>query len=697
MTVPAARRIANTAIGATTLLLLGSTLLESSGGAVGRDEGDAVYVVGSILGAGIYLWIGRAIVVRQPANTIGWLLLAIPLIASLAFANGDYAALALVGGETSLPFGRAAAWLDRWLLVPMLAAFIPLFLLFPDGRLPSRRWRWVLVVTLAAPVVTSLAFAVTPGRLTGAMEELGPAGVTNPLGIESARGLIETVSLVAGLATLATAVAAAVALVVRFRRATPLVRQQIRWLALVGVAFFCELLLAIVGSAVTDDNDVLGTALFTLMFATLVLGTPIACGVAILRYRLYDLDLVIRKTLIAAILAAFIGLVYVAIVSGIGALIGSESSSALAFVAAAVLAIAFQPARDRARRIADRLVFGRRATPYEVLSQFSERAGGSYSIDEVLPRMAELAGTSVGAERATVWLRVGGELVPTAAWPPGGDLGTPFTIRGDTPLALGHDAVEVRHRGEVLGAIEVSMPPNDPLDPARKRLIGDLAAQAGLVVRNAGLVEELRASRQRLVAAQDEERRRLERNLHDGAQQQLVALRDQLRLAEQLSGTDPDEERLVIHRLQASSAGALDDLRDLARGIYPPLLADQGLAAALEAQARRASIPVEVATSGIGRYERQLEATVYFCALEALDNVAKYANASGAAVRLAQTNGAVTFEVHDDGRGFDPAETGFGTGLQGMADRLDAVGGSLEVRSSPGRGTTVVGTVPIPG
>jgi signal transduction histidine kinase len=268
-------------------------------------------------------------------------------------------------------------------------------------------------------------------------------------------------------------------------------------------------------------------------------------------------------------------------------------------------------------------------------------------------------------------------------------------LAGDRlPEFPGEDGFEVRHHDELLGALTVAMPPEDPMTPAKAKLVADLAAQAGLVLRNVRLIEELRDSRRRLVAAQDEERRRLERNIHDGAQQQLVALSIKLGLAESLVDRDPTKARELMAALRAESSEALDNLRDLARGIYPPLLADQGLAAALTAQARKSPIAVTVESDGLGRYSQDVEATVYFCALEALQNVAKYAGATKATIRLSASDGLLTFEVADDGKGFDPAATGYGTGLQGMADRLDAVGGTLTVQSATGSGTTVTGRLP---
>src|SRR5205085_10930748 len=262
-------------------------------------------------------------------------------------------------------------------------------------------------------------------------------------------------------------------------------------------------------------------------------------------------------------------------------------------------------------------------------------------------------------------------------------------------------AVAVRHGSELLGAIALMKPRSEPLSPTERKLVEDLASQAGLVLRNARLtaellanVEELRASRRRLVQAQDEERRKIERNLHDGAQQQLVAVNVRLGLLERLAD-DPEKVRAAASQLQGAVTDALDDLRDLARGIYPPLLADKGLPEALAAQGRKAVVPTSVEPDSVGRYPQEIEAAVYFCALEALQNIGKYAQATSAVVRLSQADGELRFEISDNGDGFDAGSTNYGTGLQGMADRLAAVGGALEVESTPGAGTTVRGSIPV--
>ncbi len=272
---------------------------------------------------------------------------------------------------------------------------------------------------------------------------------------------------------------------------------------------------------------------------------------------------------------------------------------------------------------------------------------------------------------------------------------------GSLPVVDGASrVVEVRHQGELLGALAVTKRSGETLTPVEENLLSHLAGQAGLVLRNVGLtanlqarLDELRASRQRLVTAQDEERRRLERNLHDGAQQYLVAIKVKLGLVEMLVTRDPARAKETVAQLKADADEALETLRDLARGIYPPLLADRGLQVALESQARKSTIPLTVEAAGLERYSQDIEAAVYFCVLEALQNVQKYAHASCAVVRVHAETGIVRFEVEDDGQGFDPSTIRRGAGLSNMEDRLDALGGALAIRSSRGTGTTVTGSL----
>jgi signal transduction histidine kinase len=664
---------------ALTLALVLGTFAFAWVGTFEVDGPGAVWIV-SLAAFGL---IGGLIAARRPENPIGWIFLAAGLslsIASFATRWSEY-----TRHRGTLPLGHAMTWLATWTWAPgILLLFTFLLLLFPDGHLPSRRWRPVAWLAGLAIVAATLPYAVTawplPDRLLANIGESAPAAAPTSFRIAY------NVQVVGILIGFGIGLVCALSLILRIRRASGDEREQLKWFAFAATILVVSI---VVTSPLFNAPAIFATLAFPLL--------PIASAVAILKYRLYDIDVVISKTVVFTTLVVFATAVYLAVVVGIGALIGRTNNVLLTILATAIVAVAFQPLRGRARRLANRLVYGKRATPYEVLSEFSDRVGGSFATDDVLPRAAQLLGQGTGATRAEVWLRVGDALSLAAAWPEDAGAAPRLAlVHGELPPM--HDAslsVPVRHRGELLGALAVTKPANEPLTPAERDLVADLASQAGLVLRNVALIAELRASRVRLVHAQDEERRRLERNLHDGAQQQLVALSVKVRLTESLVGRDEDRVRGMLEEIQADSQSALEDLRDLARGIYPPLLADKGLAVALEAQARRSPVSVRVEPDGVGRYAPDIEAAVYFCTLEALQNVAKYAHASSATVRLNAEEAALLFEITDDGNGFDPASTGYGTGLQGMADRLDAIGGTLEVSSEPGRGTKVLGRIQI--
>ena len=622
--------------------------------------------------------VGLIVALHQPRNAIGWIYLTVWLGAAAVFAGLQEYAYWVEVSHPGAPGGSVATWLGNWAWVPIFVLLLTYpFLLFPDGHLPSRRWRPVAWAIAIAGTLWSVTFALNnTGEYTDALNH----PIRNPYAPAPPTPLLDGTRVVVSIVLLGLMAATIVSLVLRYRRAHRDQREQIRWLLLAGAVTLVWFVLPL-NHGVGGWVDFIQALVLTLI--------PISVGIAILRYRLYDVDVVINRTVVFAVLAGFITVVYVAIVVGVGTLIGARGSPVLSGIAAAGVAIAFQPVRRWGQRVANRLVYGRRATPYEVLSEFSGRLASAYADDDLLPRMARILGEGTGAARADVWLKVGSSLRPAATYP----------MDAPRRASLHADEVppEVRpvvHQGELLGGLSIEKRPGEPLTPTEDKLIDDLASQAGLVLRNVTLIEELKASRQRLVSAQDEERRKIERNLHDGAQQQLVALAVKLRLADGSVGRDDDRAHIILGQAQADANDALENLRDLARGIYPPLLSDKGLAAALDAQARKAALPVTVQADGVGRFPQRIEGTVYFCTLEALNNVAKYAEASRATVRLANGADVLWFEIEDDGRGFDPDAAGYGTGLQGIADRLAALGGSLDVRSSPGNGTTITGFAP---
>jgi signal transduction histidine kinase len=646
---------------------------------------------------------------RRPRSPIGWLLLAIALANAVYLPAGFIAMRGLLAGASPRGWVGWAAWVQNWTggVGPLLLGFLVLF--FPDGRLPGARWRWFAWFAALVAVVTTAISMLAPSPVS-----VSPRlpSLPNPIGIPALAGPSNNgptfgtgpLGLLNGLLVVAVLAGLAAAVVVRLRRSTGLARRQLRWFAYLAAAALAVTVLGLtlVGSLAPSLGNAVASVAFGLGIGIAI---PAAIGLAVVRDGLYDLDLFISRALVYGSLAAFITAVYVGIAVGVGALVGggARPNLGLSILATAIVALGFQPVRERVQRVANRLVYGPRATPYEALSRFSGRVAEAYADDELLPRMARVLREGTGAEAAVVWLRAEGRLLPAAVWPDSPGDHRPLGLAGGglPEIPASAHSVAVEDRGELLGALSVVKRRGESPTPMEVKLVDDLAHQAGLVLKNVGLtaelmrrLEELRVSRQRLVRAQDEERRRLERDLHDGAQQHLVAFKVKLGLVEALTARSPERATAMLGQLETDADDALETLRELAHGIYPPLLAERGLEAALRAQARRAAVPVEVAAEGVARQAPEVEATLYFCVLEALQNVQKYAGASRADVRLHEAGGELGFEVVDDGRGFDVAAAERGAGLANMADRLEALDGRLQVRSTAGRGTVVSGVVP---
>ncbi len=639
--------------------------------------------------------VATVLALRRPANPAGWLLGSLLLLGLFSDLGSDYMLHWLYGHNVPRAGVTPLALVAMSAGPPSFFPLTTLLLVFPDGHLLSKRWRgfvWLNVVLAA--------FAAVPALFDPSSLGDGHRQVPNPLGVAGAHPLLSTVTNAAELGTFATGVVGLVSLGIRYRRADADMRQQIKWFG-VGVVV---LLIAVTVGGIASPTAQWTTPIPVIAEVIGLSAVPLCIGVAVLKYRLYDIDIIISRALIYGSLAVLITAVYVGIAVGIGTLVGSggQPNLGLSIVATIIVAVGFQPVRERLQRIANRLVYGRRATPYEVLSEFSEQVAATYAADEILPRMARILQEGAGAESATVWLYSGASLRPATTFPELLTVREPLIMsNGSVPEVPGAAAVvRVEHQGELLGALSVTKRKGESLTSTEEKLVEDLAHQAGLVLRNVGLtgelrqrLEDLRLSRQRIVQAQDEERRRLERNLHDGAQQHLVAIKVKIGIAQTLVAKAPEQARSTVAALKTDADEALETLRDLARGIYPPLLADKGLVVALESQARKASVPVTVEAEAVGRYTQGIESTVYFCVLEALQNVQKYAQASRVVVRLVGSEDTLTFAVSDDGAGFDAATVRRGAGLTNMTDRIDAIGGTLAVSSAPGHGTTVRGVI----
>jgi signal transduction histidine kinase len=565
-------------------------------------------------------------------------------------------------------------------------AYIAALLLFPDGKLIPRWPAWAKVV-LYGPAAAALTWASF-----------------RPEGWEE---LSTTVSLIVFFGLL-TPMAAVLAQGYRASRSqTPEERQQSKLLfwaltpaLLIGLFVLTQGIRFVTSDEFAGRPQELPLVIFRIFQPVFTL-IPIALFIGLLRYRLWNIDRIISRTVAYGVLAAFVGLVYVGVVVGAGRLVGAASDNLLlSIVATGIVAVAFQPVKEWVEHLANLLVYGKRATPYEVLSEFSSKMAGASASEDLLADMAKTLGEGTGAESAQVWLKVGSDIRLAASHPEGTTDGAvdATVVEGKVSIPGSDRVVEVVHHGELLGALSITKRQGEQITPVEAKLLADLASQAGVVFRNVRLteellerLEELKASRQRLVSAQDQERRRLERNLHDGAQQQLVALKVKLSLAQRL--TNEEKLKQFLTQLQSEADDTLQTLRDLARGIYPPLLADKGLAVALTAQANKS--PLDVSISGeVGRYSQEVEAAVYFCCLEALQNVAKYAGPCCVYIALSSTPDTLRFEVVDEGLGFDPSAAPKGHGLQNMHDRIDALGGELTIISEVGKGTTVSGQIP---
>jgi signal transduction histidine kinase len=627
--------------------------------------------------------VGALIASRLPRNRVGWVMLAAALVNGVTAVVFQYEVRTLLVAKGSLPGVEWAAWFGSFVSGITYPGFVVLIMLFfPDGKLPSPRWRWLIWADVVLVAFNSFFGVIdpTPIQASGLPAVANPTGLPMFTGIESSP--LGYLSFFGNIVLVLFAIGA---LVVRLRRARGEERQQVRWVAYaLGITTFLNVMLTTSTLFLPPSpggrviGNVLSNALVVLGFGVAV---PGAIGIAILKYRLYDIDVVINRTVVFGALAAFITAVYVGIVVGIGSLIGSQGQPnlALSILATALVAVAFQPVRERVQRFANRLVYGKRATPYEVMADFSERMSETLAADEVLPRMAEAAARGVGAETARVAVHFPDGSERAVWWP---------HQSGAQSLK---DQVPVNYHEHQVGEIGVQKVPGSAMSPGELKLLRGLAAQAGLVLHNIRLTAELqtrlneltaqaesiRASRQRLMTAATRERERLEETIRGGVEAELAALAERLAGVEPLLDTDAEQASAALEKLTADVQRTLDALRQLAHGIYPPLLKDQGLVPALRSQIAKSAVPVEVVANSVGRYAAEIEAAVYFACLEVL--------------RGADTNSRVTVTAGDGVLLFAVSvPRSADDSVQVIEDRIEALGGSLQ-RSSTG----VAGMIPV--
>nr|WP_221382393.1 histidine kinase [Actinoplanes polyasparticus] len=623
-----------------------TTVLVAGGFALGAHLGNLHNGLIAVSFTAVGLYVLR----RRPGHREGRLFVAVGVAHAVMFAGRQYG---LHAGP--LPGASWIGWLGVWPLPLVLVLVGVAVMCFPTGRLPSRGWAPVVGVLTAIGLVLSAVSALWPVEYarTGLV-----AGPPFDLPGRAAATAFYDVARPAGYLLFQLTWVACV--IVRVRRAHGDEARQLRWFLYAATVSAAVMVLGLAGWG----SPVPGTLTAPLL--------AVAAGAAILRYRLYDIDPVINKSLVFGAMAALVTVGYAVVVTGAGRLVDGYGTL-LSLIATGLVAVVFEPLRRRVQRLADRLVYGRRATPYEALARlsahFTAPAGGL--LDGICATVAD----AVGAREVVLWTGPADDLRAVSAWP------------ATTPLPAGPRTppVPVRHDGRLLGALTVAKAPGETLSGAEQRLVGDLAAQAGLVL-------QLRATAQRLVAAGDAARRRLERDLHDGAQQRLVTVAMELggvvRLASEAGAGDLAARTDDVRR-QLLEATA--ELRETARGLHPAVLSQDGLEAAVGFLADRSALPVRLTVAVAERLPAEVESTAYFVVSEGLTNAAKHSGAAAVEVRVTLAGAELTIEVSDDGCG--GAAVRPGGGLEGLADRLATLDARLTVGGGP-EGTRLRTVIP---
>jgi signal transduction histidine kinase len=638
-----------------------------------QDENPAEGMVIAV-GFGAFAVVGAVLVARRPANLIGWILAVLALMVGLFPAGDAYAAYVMTTRGEPNALAVAGAWIQSWYWLLLLGlAFVYLPLLFPDGRLPSRRWLPVAVfgaVGTLVPVVLGMLTDVLTGQDVDYR-------IDNPIGIE---GLAHVEDLpifgVLGIFLIVGVLGAVASVVVRFRRSRGVERQQMKW-------FLYAAALIPLGPAL----DYLSEPLSGVWFGLVLIALPTAIGIAVLRYRLYDIDLVINRTLVYGALTACVVGFYVLAVGGLGALFRARGDLAVSLLATGIVAVLFAPLRDRLQRAVNRLMYGERDDPYAVLSRLGRRLEATLVPEAALETIVETVAQALKLPYAAITLEQNGEFVLAA------EHGEPVK----TPLVL-----PLAYQGEPVGRLILALrAPSEALSAPDRRLLDDLARQAGVAAHAVRLTADLQRSRERLVTAREEERRRLRRDLHDGLGPRLAAQTLKVGSARSLYPRDSATADALLMDLESDMEAAISDIRRLVHNLRPPALDELGLVGALNDAAAQYDtdglrVRVEAPESeALPPLPAAVEVAAYRIAQEALTNVVRHAGARNCTVRLSLDDG-LGLEVTDDGVGL-PADRAAGVGLASMRERAAELGGECVTEALPTGGTRVFARLPLPG
>ena len=604
-----------------------------------------IYAVNTLVLAAV----GVLVASRRPRNPIGWLVLGAAVVSSFADLAQGWALHGWPGADVAETFANTST-------IPQAAATVVCFLLFPSGTLMAPAWRAVGAAGVLGAALAVPAFVLAPEAGSYFVDGVNPYAADGPLWW--------VLYVVAMAVLLGSFVLSVVALGLRFHRSIGDERQQMKWLALAaGIA-----------AVVMPAGALLWNAVPAVRIAVAVAAAlmPVAMGAGILRYRLYDIDVAISRTVVYATITALLTATYAVVAITVGAVGGRGSIWATAVVTL-IAGIGARPLRDRLQRLVDRRFNRSRYEATERVNTFLEELRAGRAAPEGIEQVLREA---VGDPALALGFRL-----------PGTD--RYVDLDGD-PMPAGGEHLPIRLYGEEVGVVALG-------SAASRARLPELLTIGGLALEIVRLRVELRrqldevaASRARIALAADEERHRIERDLHDGHQQRLVSIGLSLRHAQHaLDGTAPSAHAL-IQRAVDEITQSIEDLRELARGLRPAQL-DAGLTPALRELARRAPLPVEVHSS-TARFSAEIEAAAYYTACEGVTNAVKHSGATQVTLHTRCDEGRLVLLVNDNGVG--GAALGVGTGLTGLQDRVTAHGGTLEITSPRGQGTTLTAVFP---
>ena len=633
--------------------------------------------------------LGALVVVRGDAHRYGWLLVAMGASAGVIGFAAQYSVYATLAGSGALPLAGLAGWVQDLWMVPWFLGFLLLPALFPDGTPASDRWRRPVRAAAGAWVGLIVVFVMTERPLTNAFLELDVEPPANPTGFLPVPEM--AINLTWAVVTLASVVIGIGSLVARWRKAEVELRQQLKWV-LYAFGVLLVVVAADLANQVAEESGVdLGlTWPLAVLSAVTMVGLTLALGLAVLKLRLYDVDLVINRTIVYTALTAIIVVTYIVVVVGAGALLPVEETF-LSLVATGIVAVGFAPLRTRLQRWVNRLMFGQRDDPYAVLSELGRLLSRSGAPEATLHTLSETVATALKLPGIAV------ELEQDGSWQTRASYGHVVDADGDGIV------VPLHHQGEVVGRLVVApRSPREPLSASDRRLLGDVAHQAGALAHMMRLTMVLQRSREGLVLAREEERRRLRRDLHDGLGPSLASQTFRLDAVLERLHDDPGGAAGLVAALKHQNQELVADIRRLVYELRPPALDQLGVAGALAAHASqlnrtgRLTIAVETTPDPLPALPAAVEVAAYRIAREAITNVVRHATAARCTATLEATDSWVAITVADDGVGLG-AVTHAGVGMASMRERAEELGGAFEVAPSHPAGTQVRATLPVTG